>query len=73
MEVVSGLKRHGFYAGQGCITKFGELITPGKYGNYDFGMMPIDMADAISKEHDALQNIPNHKGYAHEDYLEILI
>lgn len=68
-EVESGLKRHGFYAGTGCITKYGELLTPGKFGNYDFGMMPIDMADAISKEHDMLQNIPNHKGYAHEDYL----
>ena len=69
MEIVSSIKRHGFYAGTGCITKNGELITPGKYGNYDFGMMPIDMADAISKLHDRLQNIPNHKGFEHEDYL----
>ena len=69
MEVVTSLTRHGFYAGQGCITKYGELITPGKYGNYDFGMKPIDMADAIWKEHDYFQNLPNHKGFLNEDYL----
>jgi len=69
MEVKSKLTRHGFYAGQGCITKSGELITPGEYGNYDFGMKPIDMGDAIAKEHDFLQNKPNHKGFMHTDYL----
>ena len=69
MDVPTSLTSYGFYAGQGCITKFGELITPGKYGNYNFGMMPIDMADALAKEHDMLQNIPNHKGFMHKDYL----
>lgn len=69
LEEKSKLTRHGFYAGQGCITQSGNLITPGEYGNYDFGMKPIDMGDAISKEHDFLQNKPNHKGFMHTDYL----
>ena len=69
MEVVTGISRHGIYAGEGCVTKAGKLVTPGKYGNFDFGVMPIDMADAIAKLHDMLQDIPNYKGHSHEDYL----
>jgi RHS repeat-associated protein len=69
LEEKSKLTRHGFYAGIGCITKSGRLITPGEYGNYDFGMMPIDMGDAISKEHDFLQNKEHHKGFSNTDYL----
>jgi RHS repeat-associated protein len=69
MEVVSGLTRHGFYAGRGSVTKYGEKVTPPGFGNYDFSLTPINLTDAIAKEHDNLQNIDNYKGYMHADYL----
>ena len=69
MELESSLTRYGFYAGRGSVTKYGEELTSRKYGNYDFGMDPIDMVDALSKEHDYLQNVPGHKGFMHTDYL----
>jgi len=49
----------GYYSGSGSITKFGPGTTTGKYSelnnDYDFGYKPMSYADAISKNHDYMQ------------------
>ena len=54
-EVKEGLTRHGFYAGSGCVRKFGMLSDGGEPGDgkmYDFTEFPIDLPDALAKIHD---------------------
>ncbi|MGS2765214.1 DUF6443 domain-containing protein [Sinomicrobium sp. M5D2P9] len=55
--------RHGLYSGAGSITDYrgGD--------NYDFSFQPIDLADAIAKEHDInYANVAgsNYKGFAED-------
>ncbi|MCF8373975.1 MAG: hypothetical protein K9H64_20290, partial [Bacteroidales bacterium] len=61
--------RHGFYYGSGCITKLGRELTPREFGNYDFSISPLDMTDAIAREHDLIQNDNTGKSPWHIDYI----
>jgi hypothetical protein len=52
-DVLSELERHGLYYGSGSITVQGPLFeAQSGLGHYDFSYKPIDMADALGREHD---------------------
>ena len=68
-DVEESLTRHGFYYGSGAITNFGQFFTPRKHGNYNFNVAPLDMTDALAREHDKLQDKPGYKGFMHIDYI----
>ncbi|HEV8285590.1 MAG TPA: RHS repeat-associated core domain-containing protein [Chitinophagaceae bacterium] len=59
--------RHGLYYGEGSITKKGPYfdIKRGVTGQYDFGYKPIDMVDALGKEHDMEEDKTSFKGWQH--------
>jgi RHS repeat-associated protein len=53
--------RHGLYSGEGSITDY----RGGK--NWDFSFQPIDLADAIAKEHDRnYTGFSNYAGYVED-------
>ncbi|NCT16961.1 MAG: hypothetical protein COW66_06740 [Flavobacteriaceae bacterium CG18_big_fil_WC_8_21_14_2_50_34_36] len=55
---------HGIYSGGGSIT------IDGFKKNYDFGWQPIDIADAIAKEHDINYDVATSKGGLSKGFVE---
>jgi RHS repeat-associated protein len=58
----SQLTRHGIFYGAGSITKAGPMFGKG-FGKYDLDNSPIDMPDAIAREHDREENTPNYTSW----------
>ncbi|RKN76826.1 RHS repeat domain-containing protein [Ulvibacterium marinum] len=55
---------HGLYSGGGSITKDGFTK------NYDFGWQPVDIPDAIAKEHDIGYSLATQSGLKSQGYIE---
>ena len=62
------VSRHGLYYGSGSITKGGPKLGAGP-GKYDFNQKPIDITDAIAKEHDVEEDEPDFTSWTDPKYI----
>lgn len=60
------ISRHGLYYGAGCITMKGPLFGANAgTGDYDFSYKPIDMVDALGKQHDKEEDVRGFVSWRH--------